>query len=226
MSQAQVDAERHGASDDIRFGQRDEGRMNSEAGASLDAGLGGEISHPGEGLNVFRAAIRVAGVVDCVHTDEYIAGLEHLRPGQREGKKDGVARGHVRDGDAGGNAGDVSVFGDGDIGSERGMAEQPQIDVHRFVFYRAEVRRNAGGGFELNPMPLPVIERKSVAVKAFAPRNREAGSGIKTTAQQTDCFPHHDGIGRANAGGCSQYRSAMNRTWRGHSGLPRLPRLD
>ena len=95
-----IDAEGDAAGDDLRFGQRDERRVDREPLAAFDAGLGGEVGHLLKSGDVFGAAIGVAGVVERVDAEEDVARAEDLDPGEREGEKDGVARGNVGNRDA------------------------------------------------------------------------------------------------------------------------------
>ena len=66
---------------------------------ALDAGLGGEVRHPLEGVDVLGAAVGIAAVVERVDADEDVARAEHLGPREREREEDRVARRHVGDRD-------------------------------------------------------------------------------------------------------------------------------
>ena len=68
--------------------------------AAFDAGFGGEVGHLFKGCNEFRPAIGIAGVVERIDAEKNVACAQHLGPGQRKGEKDGVARGHIGDGNA------------------------------------------------------------------------------------------------------------------------------
>ena len=52
----------------------------------------------------------------------------------------------------------------------------------------AEVRGDAGGGFQFELVALAVIEGERVAGVAFAAGQRQAGGGIQAAAQQADGF--------------------------------------
>src|SRR5689334_13244383 len=45
----------------------------------------------------FRAAVRIAAVIECVHTDENIAAFNHLGPCQRVTQEDKISRRNVGD---------------------------------------------------------------------------------------------------------------------------------
>ena len=86
---------------DLRFRQSCiSGVWMREPRAAFHAGLGRQVRHALERLDEFRPAIGIAGIVERIHADENVGRLEHLRPGQREGEKNRVARRHVGDRDA------------------------------------------------------------------------------------------------------------------------------
>ena len=89
-------------------------------------------------------------------------GTGDLGVGESEGEKDGVAGGHVGDGDLVGGF-SVAVFGDGQVASEGGASELAQIDAHGTVFLRAELLGNFGGGLNFDAVALAVVEGKAVA---------------------------------------------------------------
>ena len=64
---------------------------------ALDGGLGREVRHLLERLDVLGPAVGVAAVVEGVDADEDVVCFEHLGPGERDREEDGVARGHVGD---------------------------------------------------------------------------------------------------------------------------------
>src|SRR4051812_49559089 len=73
-------------------------------------------------------------VVERVHADEDVAGLEHLGPGERERQEDRVARGDVRDGDAVIQLRDVAVFRDIDRDRKSTRLNSSHMSISYAVF--------------------------------------------------------------------------------------------
>src|SRR6202790_5009917 len=94
MSKSKVQAQLGGDTHDIRFTERDQRRVNVDGRAAFDARFGRQVGHIFESVDELGAAVRVAGVVERIHADENVGGLENLRPRQRIRKKNGVARGN------------------------------------------------------------------------------------------------------------------------------------
>ena len=94
-----VHAKLQSLADDLGLGQRNQRRMNRQGLPTLHAGLGREIGHPLKGRDELRPAVRVAAIVQRIHSDEDVARSQNLCPGKREGQKDRVARGHIGNGD-------------------------------------------------------------------------------------------------------------------------------
>src|ERR1039458_6516361 len=86
---AEIQAELAPQLHDLRLRQADQRRVNPDAQAAFDAGLGRQIGQALEGFDVFRTAIRITGVVQRIHTDEDVRRFQHLGPCQRKRQKDG-----------------------------------------------------------------------------------------------------------------------------------------
>src|SRR5262249_47360105 len=95
-----IDAELESALDDLGLRERDERRVDREL-ASFHAALRRGPREALERGDEFRSTIRIAAVVDRVHADHDLVRVENLGPRERETQEYGVARGHVRDRDAG-----------------------------------------------------------------------------------------------------------------------------
>ena len=70
--------------------------------------------------------------------DVQVRGAEHLCVAERESEEDGVACGHVGDGNW--TSADGLILGDGNVRRQRRAADRTQIDVH-------DAQRNAQGEF-------------------------------------------------------------------------------
>src|SRR5258708_847243 len=151
----------------------DERRVNMHMRASLYAGLGGQIRHALKRIDEFRAAIRIAGVIDCINADEDVRTRKDFRPSQRERKKNGVSRGHIRDWDAIGHTGFRNV----DITGQRRSAEQSQVNGDDQMSCCAVAGCNFGSSLQFNTMPLAVIKTERVTLEALTTRKRETRCG-------------------------------------------------
>ncbi len=154
MSHSKVDAHLGGQLDNPGLVQLRQRRVDTQARPPLDAGLGREIRHVFECGDELGPAIRVARIIDRIHTDENIGAFEHFRPGHGIRQKNRIARGDVSDRDALGQA----VLGNLDVSGKRAPAERPQIDPDHAMFAHAEVAAHVRRGFELDAVPLSVIE--------------------------------------------------------------------
>ena len=114
--------------------------------------------------------------------------FEHLGPGQRERKEDGVARGHVGHRDAAAHLRGRSRLRHVDLAGEGRAAESIQADFGHQVPLRAQRGRHARGGLQLDLVPLPVIEREGVAGVPFAARQRQASGRIEASAEEANGF--------------------------------------
>ena len=117
-----VDPQLDPSGDDLGLAEFDEWCMHPVL-IALDSGPGRQIGHSLEGLDISWTAIRIAGVINCIDTDEYIICTQHLGIGQRQGKHDGIAGRHVGDRNAAGFA-----LRNIDIVGQRRTADGPQVD--------------------------------------------------------------------------------------------------
>src|SRR5579871_691012 len=188
MGEAEVDAQLRSKFHDLGFRHANQRNMNFQAGAALDACLGGEIGHALISLDVFEAAIGIAGVIERIHSNEDAGRAEYLRPRERKRKKDGVARGHIGDRNTATHLREFAVFGHFDVAGERRATENPEIDVRGQMLDSAETAGDATGRFEFHAMALTVVERKSIACKAILPGHGEHGRRIETATEEANRF--------------------------------------
>ncbi len=151
---------------------------------ALDAGLGGQVRHAREGLDVLRPAIGIAAVVERVDAHEDVTGAQRLGIGQRERQEDRVARRHVRDRNAGAHLAVGAALRHLDVGRQRRAAEHAQIDL------RDHVARHSGGlgdlarRIQLGHVPLPVREAQRIRNEALAPGDGQHRRRIQPATQQ------------------------------------------
>ena len=122
---------------------------------AFDSNFGSEIGHDFEGFDVFGTAIWVTGIVDCVDTNKNIAAIQRFSPRQRERQHDGIAGGHVSDGNAA-----LRPFrwhGDRRIG-QRGATEGSQIQFDDLVHACTECTRNVLRRDQFGSVPLAVVD--------------------------------------------------------------------
>ncbi len=82
-----VDAERRAAADDVRLGELDERRVQTD-GLALDGRTRREIREVLEGADECGPAVRVARVVHGVHADVDVARPHDLGKAERESQED------------------------------------------------------------------------------------------------------------------------------------------
>src|SRR5437867_9459454 len=170
---------------DIRFRQPDQRRMRFDASPSLYRRLGGEVRHALERFDIFGTSVGISGVIERIHADEDVRGFEDLGPGQREGKKNRIARRDIGDGNLPAHLLRRAPLWDRDIAGQSGMSELAQIEAYDPVLDGPETGGHPRGAFELDAVPLAVVERERVAVETVAPRQSQTSRGIQASAQQT-----------------------------------------
>ena len=96
MCKRKIDAELDCFTNDFGFGKFDQWRVNVKVSA-FDAGFCSKVGQSLERFDKFRAAIRVAAVINCIYADKNVAGVNHFGRGKRVSQKNGVARRDVCD---------------------------------------------------------------------------------------------------------------------------------
>ena len=148
---------------------------------------GGQVRHGFKRSDKLGAAIGIARIIDGIHADEDASAPVDFRIGQRERKKNGVARGHVGDRECRRrHLRFVAIFGNGDITGQSRAAEGAQIKTDHAMFGRAQLLGDVGGGLHFDLMPLAVIKGEAVTGVAFFARDGEAGGRIEPAAEQAD----------------------------------------
>ena len=160
VRQAIVDAQLGAAADDFGFGHLNQRRVDAKLHRAFDAGFGRQVREPFERRDELRPAVRVAGVVDRVHTDEQVGRPHHFSISQRQREKHRVAGRHIGDRNAFGDFLFVSIQRHVDVVGQRAAAKLIEPDRRNHVPHNAERRRHAAGGIELEPMPLAVVDRQ------------------------------------------------------------------
>ena len=163
--------------DDVRLGQGDERRVDVEA-RPLDAGARREVRQRLERRHELGAAVRVTGIVQRVHANEYVICRHGLGVGKSKGQENRVSSRHVSDG----NPISQIVFGNLDVCGQRGSSELTKIQSKNLMFFRAHGCGKLLGSLELDSMALPVIKGEAVAIKPARSGDGEYGSRIKSAA--------------------------------------------
>ena len=132
--EAIVHAELDSPANDVGFAEFDERCVDMEAG-TFGAGFGGQVGQVFKGGDIFRAAVRVAGIIDGVNAQKDVTAIQGF--GQRQGQRehDGVACRYV----GGWNAGLAVRFGDvdGEV-CERRAAKLVHVDMYDPMGFGAE----------------------------------------------------------------------------------------
>lgn len=163
----EIDLEAFSQGDDACFGEIKQRCVNPEASLAFHTCRCGEARRFFEGTHEFRAAIRVARIVDGIDAEEDIKGPQDFGPAEGTAKEDGVTRRDVGDRDATGNFVDAGMFGDIDFVGEGGTTEGAQVEPERDVAHRVKGLGNARSCFDFLLMALAVIKGKGVAFKAL-----------------------------------------------------------
>lgn len=81
--QTVIDTQRGTGANDFSLGKMDQRCVNRQL-LSFDTCPRCQIGHRLEGGEIFRAAIRVTGIIDCIDADKNIAAAQHFGPGQSQ----------------------------------------------------------------------------------------------------------------------------------------------
>src|SRR5688572_7126205 len=169
---------------DLSLREMNERRVYLQLGAAFGPRLSCKTGHPLVRLDVLGTAIRIAGIVERVDTEENIRARKHFRPCQGEREKDGIARGYVRYRDPVRHLFRGPRFWYSDFGSQRRPSEGRKRNLGDEVALHTDCHRYPARGIQLNLVTLAVVERDGVARVSFQFRQEQAGGGIQTSAEQ------------------------------------------
>jgi hypothetical protein len=82
-----VHAQRRPGTDDFGLGHGNQRRLDRRSVLPSTPALVANLRQILEGLDELRAAVRIAGIVNCIDADEYVGGAKNLRPAQGEGQQ-------------------------------------------------------------------------------------------------------------------------------------------
>lgn len=173
-----IDAEGKAEFDDAPFREIEEWGANMHSARVFYTGSCGEVRHLFEGGDVVWATVGVSAVVQAVHADKDVCRVGDFGESERVGEKDRVAGRDVGNRNFG-RPGRVvcsvnrAVFGDGDVGCERGSAEYAKIDVDHFVAGNIVSSSDCSGDLDLLMVALSILKGKRVYSVVFAGGERE-----------------------------------------------------
>ena len=75
VGQSVVHAQGHAFSNDVRLGEMKQWGADFQVHPAFNAGFGGQIGHFFECRDIFGAAVGIAAVIHCVHTDKDFRNL-------------------------------------------------------------------------------------------------------------------------------------------------------
>ena len=128
MRQRKVDIELDCSANDLGFREFDQRCVNLKT-LAFHAGFCSKVGQDLKCFDKFWPAIGIAAVIDRVYPEKNVIRQNHFRPGERVSEKDGVARGHVRDGDPVRDFFFRTLLGHSDIVGKRRAAEDAQVDL-------------------------------------------------------------------------------------------------
>ena len=169
---------------------------------AFDATPCGEVRHSLIRGDVCRPAIRIAGIVDRIHPDKDVAGLEDLGPRERKRQEDRVARRDVGNWDS---QIVVAVLRHGEIARQCRPAEGTQVDVDDDVIAHPVQLRHSPRRFDLNGVALTVAEGHRVHGEPLVDGVGEQGRRIEAAAEQQHRARHQP----RSAWSKSSFRSSM-----------------
>ena len=132
--EAVVNAQFSARADDVRFAHVDKRCMHTKA-CAFNASLGGQISHLLKGGDVFRTAIRITGVIHCIHAEKNVTAMQGFGQSQCQRQHHGIACWHVGAGYAGLAMRLRNI--DGEVG-ERRTTKLVHIDMNHAMAQGAE----------------------------------------------------------------------------------------
>ncbi len=172
MRQTVIEAELEAAPDDLALRQRDERRVHAKSGA-FDTCTRGKCGERLEGMDEFRPAIGIPGVVERVDADDDVSRLEHFGPAKREREEDGVASRHIRDWNV--RRRKITVARDRYVRGQRGSADAAEIKVELEMSRHAERGRDAACRLGFVLVALTVTDRQGVKLVTLRPRDGPGG---------------------------------------------------
>ena len=188
VSELVAEPERKALAHDLGLREPEQRRQNPQR-PSVDAGPRRQRRDALERLEIFRTAVRVAGVVQGVDADHDGLRPDHFRPAERQRQEDRVSGGHVRGRDAG--VIEIAVLGDLTVAEERGAAERREVDVELDVARDAQMARDLPRRGDLARVHLAVPHGQGVQLVPLGAHHRARGVGVQPAAQQKDRFHDH-----------------------------------
>ncbi len=174
---AEVHAQAHAFTDDVGLAEELQWCVHAQPRA-FHTCLGGQVGQHLESPHELGTAIGVARVVHRIDATEQIVGADDLGPTERQRQHDGVARGHIRNGDTvAASVGDLDVVGQGRA------ADAAQVHVDHLVRNDALRGSNARCSVQFRRMALAITNAQRVDGKALLLRECDDGGGIHATGQ-------------------------------------------
>ena len=190
--------------DDLLFGLVDQRRPNGDR-VALDAPLLSCGGHASEGLDELGAAVRVAGVVDCIDPDPHSVKTSGLGHAEGDGQEDAVPGRDIGDRDAGRGPGCRDV--DRGVGKSRpapGRRVEPDDQVLGPV-----VPGDPCGPVELGAVALSVVERQGEGRPIRLPSGQgHAYSRVEATGEPDEVAGRHHAL-TSETGPASARRSTQ-----------------
>ena len=151
---------------------------------TFPAGFAGQIRQILKCMQIIGAAVRVAGIVDGIHTQHKPFCATGLSQAETDCNEHRVSprhvcrRNHIIQNSIGGN-------GDGGI-RQGGTTPGGKVDGNAVVFCQAKVIGNCGSGVKLSAMALSLIKGQSDHTKTILFREGCCCRGVQTSREQGD----------------------------------------
>ena len=209
MADPRVEPEPHRLARDIGLGHVLERRVNGERNA-LDSRLGAQIGQRLERGDESGAAIGITRIIERIDPDVQVARPARLGAGQRQAEEHRVARRDI----GRGNARLHSALGHRCRAGKRRSSERGEVERQDDMLV-GQHRCDRLGRFQLDPVPLVIIDRQcNHAIARFA-RQSGADHRIEPARQQ-----HHRSLGMSVI-----HRRDLMRSLHKKKGPPKRPQV-
>src|SRR5579859_1414334 len=98
--------------------------MDAQTPRAFHCCFGGEICQPFIRFDVLRPTVWISAVIEGIHADEDVEGVEYFSPGKREREEDRISGRNIRNRDTSPHLFNASTFGDRRITGKSRSAEQ------------------------------------------------------------------------------------------------------
>ena len=164
--------------------------MNGHGRLATHAGGSGQIGHGLKRLDESGPAVWVAAVVQRVHTNKNVIGLQHLGQAQGVTQKNGVASGYIGHRNALANLLRTAMLGHRHVAGQRRATNGPHVQAQDAMTGHADGLGNRLGRCQFLTLTLAIVKREGVAVVALRLGQGQTGGRIQPATEQNNSGLH------------------------------------